>query len=863
MKAPDKVKKVWAFEKNPGKGSVSSLWSVVLLVICVSLYCLCVLNFKSLPLEEPPTNEQKFSGVRAKDYLRNLTSLGPRLGGSRVNEIETVNLLVNWLNEIKIIAEAHGRSLDIDVQISDGSLNLAYSSSTLLAVYYGVKNVVARLRPSLQTPPNALLLNAHFDTVATSEGGGDDGSMCSVMLEVLAQLAKSPTQLEHSVIFLFNGFEENALQGAHAFITKHSWAPSVRAVLNLEAAGNGGREVVFQAGPRHPWLMNHYRKAVPRPYASTMAEEMFQAELIPSDTDYRIFRDYGRIPGMDLAFTYNGYLYHTQYDTEENFPGESLQNAGDNVLPLVESLASSEELRDPRNYEDGHVIFYDFFNIALIYYSENAGAIINAVLATIGVLLLIVSCVFFVKYGQIPMLVFARELGFTMIIQMLSLAVGAGLVMLGAIVYHAAGRSLSWFTSSYLLFFLYFCPFFLGLAIGPAFFVGFRRGNPLTISQNAQLFLHVQHLFYIVLLSTLTGMSIRSSFLIMIPVFFYNVSLLFNVALKLQARPHTWMFVHLLCQIIPFMWFSTNTIAQFTTFIPMQGRSGALGNPELLIAAFSILSAALLGSLLVPLVTICRSPRITALLFAVLWIVGIIIMVTPQGFPFRDAKTPQRFSIYHMNRQFHSLSGDLRHSDSGFFISTVDSHGRSVIQENFGEGQNIIENCGMEFLCGFPFGVSSSFWYPSVVKSTIPDTEVLLRLTQRQVFNTGFEILHFELRGPDRMNLLISPESGSIITDWSFEEAVPSRPNRSWNSRRVYSITYTNFKLGVPEPRDSTEFWVKVENVTNGKVLDISVSGHYIWYHEQKTNEFRQKIAEFPPWTTVQSWIMSYDHYEF
>lgn len=156
-----------------------------------------------------------------------------------------------------------------------------------------------------------------------------------------------------------------------------------------------------------------------------------------------------------------------------------------------------------------------------------------------------------------------------------------------------------------------------------------------------------------------------------------------------------------------------------------------------------------------------------------------------------------------------------------------------------------------------------SFWYPSVVKSTIPDTEVLLRLRERQVFNDGFVILHFELQGPDRMNLLISPESGSIITDWSFEEAVPSRPNRSWNSRRVYSITYTNFKLGVPEPRDTTDFWIKVENVTDGKVLDISVSGHYIWYQEQKTTEFRQRIAEFPPWTTVQSWIMSYDHYEF
>lgn len=65
----------------------------------------------------------------------------------------------------------------------------------------------------------------------------------------------------------------------------------------MDAAGSGGREILFQSGPENPWLMRYYRQ-VPHPFANTLGEEIFQAGLIPSDTDFRIFRDYGGVPGM-------------------------------------------------------------------------------------------------------------------------------------------------------------------------------------------------------------------------------------------------------------------------------------------------------------------------------------------------------------------------------------------------------------------------------------------------------------------------------------------------------------------------------------------------------------------------------------
>ena len=57
---------------------------------------------------------------------------------------------------------------------------------------------------------------------------------------------------------------------------------------------------MFQAGPEHPWLIKTYTELAKYPFAQAMAQEVFQSGLIPSDTDFRIYRDFGNIPGINV-----------------------------------------------------------------------------------------------------------------------------------------------------------------------------------------------------------------------------------------------------------------------------------------------------------------------------------------------------------------------------------------------------------------------------------------------------------------------------------------------------------------------------------------------------------------------------------
>lgn len=71
---------------------------------------------------------------------------------------------------------------------------------------------------------------------------------------------------------------------------------------------------------------------------------MFQDGIFPSGSDYRIYRDYGKIPGFDITHILDSYRYHSKFDNIEGINKEALQNTGDNILTLTRVLGNAEEL---------------------------------------------------------------------------------------------------------------------------------------------------------------------------------------------------------------------------------------------------------------------------------------------------------------------------------------------------------------------------------------------------------------------------------------------------------------------------------------------------------------------------------------
>lgn len=573
------------------------------------------------------------------------------MGGSKSNDVEAVQLLKDLLQEIQgeMLDSVHSLEVDTQFQLEETNFQLEFKPYGMTTVFKGCYNVLAKLTPKTVHPEysgKCLLLNSHFDTMPDTEGASDAAAMIAIMLEVLRVMATNADTFRHCVIFLFNGGEENYMLGSYSFVKDHVWAKDVAAFINLDSAGAGGREIMFQAGPNRPFLMYHYSQVAPHPHASVLGEELFQNNLIPSDSDYRIFRDFAGIGGMDFAFNANGYVYHTKYDTADLIPLGTYQHTGDNILAVTKSLALSTELYNVTEHWDDNVVFYDILGWTMLYYTQKEAVLINLLVAGIG--LLVVACCLKSMSSRSGLTIgeVIVELLISIGCHVVGIGFGFGMVFLLAIIYDAAGRAMSWYSSPWLLFGLYMCPFLITLSLPVIVWVdNFKRGL-LSIGHQVQLYLHAQFLLLVLLLVVCTAMSIRSAYVILVGVVFQGSASLLNWILNLQNKPKAWTVIHLIAQVIPIMFYGSLLHLALQTFIPITGRDGPDSNPEILIAVFCVGMALLMGGFIMPLVALCRRTKLIMGMFGALWAIAVILMATNIGFPYREATSPQRYWIY-------------------------------------------------------------------------------------------------------------------------------------------------------------------------------------------------------------------------
>ncbi|EAL41724.3 AGAP007677-PA [Anopheles gambiae str. PEST] len=850
------------------------LWCILGPGIGIGVYFLTYWNWNTLPSGVNLADENtdgRFVAERALYDLGALTSRGPRVAGSETNE----RFAVDWLyGAIETVARQALPEYDVtyEVQRVSGSYFLDYDDYPITSYYRNVQNLVVSIKRRDSFSGKYLLLNAHFDSAVTSPGAGDDGTMVVVMLELMRQLtqhARSP--LQHGLLFLFNGCEENTMQGAHGFVRDHPLAQSVAAFINLDVAANAGREIMFQSGPNYPFLMAYYRDYVQRPYANTLGEEVFQMGLVPSFTDYETLSKQGGWPGLDFALSSYGYLYHTALDARETISAGTLQHIGDNLLGLVRALGSADELGNIQEHREGTAVFFDFMHLFLVYYTETTAMIVNIVLGVLS-LALIVGTLFMImrKDGAVGSNILF-EAGMTLIVQTLSIVLGAGLSVLVAVIFDACGRSMSWFSSTWLLFGLYFVPCIGGLTLGPFLYVHFRKIPFLHDQGRVILFLHAQHCIYAVLLITLSIGGIRSAFVLLFPIIFYCATTIVNMIIQFRLR--VWIYVHLVGQLVPVIYFCSLAVTLFAVFVPMTGRSDNRSNPDLQMALFASLVTLLLVGLLTPFIVLFRRKVYVFGTILLLFLVTAIVAATPEGFPFRERTSPQRYYIFHHQRNFYWPNGTLRDSGAIYYLHPQDRHTPELLQSEVPEwsaAQLLGDECEKELYCGIPFYINryhrqsgSSYWLPTMEPPIFPE-RVSFEFVSREVPAPGRVRMNFRVQGPSHMSLYVSPLAGRTLVGWSFSERIPPSGKR-WNGQDVY---FVNFFSGSMELTPFT-FYIEIEHAAAGTAQSgdshfyLSVVAQYM-HHDSvyRAREFQTLLDKMPKYAHtvaypgyLESWI--------
>ncbi|RDW83299.1 peptide hydrolase-6 [Coleophoma crateriformis] len=216
-----------------------------------------------------------------------------------------------------------------------------------------------------------VMVNAHFDSVATGYGATDDGVGVITVLQLLKYFSHATHTPKKGIVLLLNNGEEDGLYGAKAFLS-HPMASFVHTFLNLEGAGAGGRATLFRSTDTE--VTRAYGKS-PHPFGTVLSSDGFSLGFVRSETDYVIFRAEG-YRGLDVAFWEPRSQYHTNQDSTKYTSKDSLWHMLSASIATVESLSSdtSSTFEGPRgdnaddkvkNGKGSDVVFFDLFGAAL------------------------------------------------------------------------------------------------------------------------------------------------------------------------------------------------------------------------------------------------------------------------------------------------------------------------------------------------------------------------------------------------------------------------------------------------------------------------------------------------------------------
>lgn len=288
---------------NRYRGGMAKVGACMLFAFVAWFGVLFPLRF-SLPEVTDPSSKAEFSGERVWRTLSNISATTRPLNSAANTVVRAA--FVEQLLEFKLVAAKTMPQVKVDVELGSGfyvdhghaaggsrnhALHTAVDSSNLILRFHGTDT------------DDAVLITAHMDSVFGAPGTTDDGIGVSVMLEIARNIAYEGRAFRNTLIFNFNNGpsrprpppplplcpppvltasaplpgEELGLYGARTFTTNPLFR-SVKAFVNLEGAGGGGRELLFESSSGK--LAAIFARAAPRPHASVMGNDIFRLGLV-------------------------------------------------------------------------------------------------------------------------------------------------------------------------------------------------------------------------------------------------------------------------------------------------------------------------------------------------------------------------------------------------------------------------------------------------------------------------------------------------------------------------------------------------------------------------------------------------------
>jgi hypothetical protein len=221
-----------------------------------------------------------------------------------------------------------------------------------------VENILIRIEGT-EPASRAVLITAHYDSVVTGPGAGDNGMSVAAMLETLQALKAGPP-LRNDLIFLCNDGEEPGMFGSTAFVEQHPWAKDVSVAFDFDRDAPTGAANLSWTTAHDGWLVSEIANASPGIYGASFDNASQRQEY---DNDLNALAA-AELTGAHFDSFSGQDRYHTMRDNFASADPRALQDVGDIMVALMRHFGSVPI--DETKAEDE--VFFTLFGGSIVHY---------------------------------------------------------------------------------------------------------------------------------------------------------------------------------------------------------------------------------------------------------------------------------------------------------------------------------------------------------------------------------------------------------------------------------------------------------------------------------------------------------------